>query len=64
MTASKAPARQLPIPPSAAIHTHIGELLRELRLARRLLRLAESAEERSVECNDRRSGKAVANVAG
>lgn len=35
------PVRQLPRP--AHIHAHIGRLLRDLRLARRLFKLAQAA---------------------
>lgn len=44
MTRRPDPARRLPRP--AQVHSHIGHLLRELRFARRLLRLAKLAEER------------------
>ena len=60
-----APAEQLhrlPTPPPAVVHAHIGRLLRELRLARRLLRLARDAEELAKRPNNGASRKAVANA--
>lgn len=46
MTRRPDPTRRLPRP--AQVHSHIGHLLRELRFARRLLRLSKQAEERRV----------------
>jgi len=52
------PVHQLPRP--VEIHAHIGRLLRELRLARRLLRISQSvnAEREATSSADR---KAVAD---
>lgn len=41
MTSADDPIRRLPRP--AHVHAHIGRLLRELRLARRLLKLSKAA---------------------
>jgi hypothetical protein len=52
------------IPPAPVVRDRIGHLLRELRLARRLLTLAEIADEhREIEGTDPAGGrKAAANV--
>jgi hypothetical protein len=62
MVASTEPSQQLPIPPPAVVHRHIGQLLRELRLARRLLRLSQSAEDLTRHDASRPERKAVANA--
>jgi hypothetical protein len=52
----------LPVPAPAAVHAHIGCLLRHLRLARRLLRLAQAATDLSHEHIRPPSQKAAANA--
>ena len=58
----QAAENRLPVPAATAVYSHIARLQRELRLARRLLKLALAAEDERGGIGyhqPRRSGKAV-----